>query len=128
MFNFQNLEDTMETNKILIVEDDVVFCKLLTRFLTKNNYEVLDAQDGKKALGLIERTDFDLAILDYRLPDMNGIDILKKIKSKKTSTKVILMTRYGDEGIANKSVEEGADAFVSKPINPTELLELIKGL
>ncbi|MGY6544508.1 MAG: response regulator [Cyclobacteriaceae bacterium] len=118
----------MDTNKILIVEDDVVFCKLLTRFLTKNNFEVLDAQAGKSALNLIENNSFGIAILDYRLPDMNGIDILKKIKSQGSTTKVVLMTRYGDEGIANKAVEEGADAFVSKPINPTELQEVIRGL
>lgn len=128
MFNFRNQAHNMDTNKILIVEDDVVFCKLLTRFLTKNDFQVLDAQAGKEALQLIETNSFDLAILDYRLPDMNGIDILKKLKAKENSTKVILMTRYGDDGIANKAVEEGADAFVSKPINPTELLEVIKGL
>jgi DNA-binding response OmpR family regulator len=118
----------MNKNKILIVEDDIVFCKLLTRFLTKNDFQVLDAQAGKEALNLLESNSFDLAILDYRLPDMNGIDILKKIKRKENNTKIILMTRYGDEGIANKAVSEGADAFVSKPINPTELLEVIKGL
>jgi DNA-binding response OmpR family regulator len=115
-------------NRILIVEDDAVFCKLLTRFLSKNNFEVLDAQDGKNALKLVAENDFSYAILDYRLPDMNGIDILKKIKVKNEDTKVILITRYGDRGVANAAIEYGADAFISKPINPDELLQVVKGL
>ncbi|MGY6741440.1 MAG: response regulator [Cecembia sp.] len=114
-------------NKILIVEDDAVFCKLLTRFLSKNDYEVSDAQNGSDALQFLKNNTFGHAILDYRLPDMNGIDILKKIKDKTPETKVILISRYGDEGVANKAIYAGADAFVSKPINPTELLQVIKG-
>lgn len=114
-------------NKILIVEDDAVFCKLLTRFLSKNDFEVSDAQNGADALQFLKNMDFGYAILDYRLPDMNGIDILKKIKEKTPNTKVIIISRYGDEDVANKAVQVGADAFISKPINPTELLEVIKG-
>lgn len=115
-------------NKILIVEDDAVFCRLLTRFLSRNNFEVMDAQNGRDALELMKLNTFKLAILDYRLPDMNGIDILKKLKESNSDAKSILITRYGDKDIAAKAINEGADAFVSKPINPDELLEVIKGL
>lgn len=117
----------MNTN-ILIVEDDAVFCKLLTRFLGKNGYLVADAQDGKSAVELIEKQEFSLGIFDYRLPDMDGIEILQLIKEKNPATKVIIMTRFGDEGIANLAIEKGADAFIAKPINPKELLEVIKGI
>ena len=113
--------------KILIVEDDVVFCKLLTRYLTKNNFEVMDAQNGKDALELINLNNFELAILDYRLPDITGIEILEKVKSKTPQAKVILITRYGDQDVAVKAIDSGADAFISKPINPDELLEVIQG-
>ncbi|MCH7399383.1 response regulator [Belliella sp. DSM 107340] len=116
------------SNKILIVEDDVVFCKLLTRFLSKNNFQVMDAQNGRDALELMELNDFGFAILDYRLPDMNGIDILEKLKSKNQESKIVLITRYGDEDIATKAIDKGADAFVSKPINPDDLLSVINGL
>jgi DNA-binding response OmpR family regulator len=114
--------------KILIAEDDVVFCKLLTRFLSKNEYQVMDAQNGTDALELLELNGFALAILDYNLLDMNGIDILKKIKAKSIDTRVILITRYGDEEVEKEANDAGADAFVSKPINPEELLELIQGM
>jgi DNA-binding response OmpR family regulator len=113
--------------KILIVEDDIVFCKLLTRFLTKNNFEVMDAQNGKDALELVNLNFFELAILDYRLPDMTGIEILKKVKEKNPSSRVLLITRYGDQDVAVKALDSGADAFISKPINPDELLQVIQG-
>ncbi len=114
--------------KILIVEDDVVFCRLLTRFLTKNNFEVMDAQNGTDALELLELDGFGLAILDYQLPDMTGIDVLNKIKSKSLDTKVILITRFGDNEVAQEAKSAGANAFVSKPINPEELLDLIQNV
>ncbi|WP_143961859.1 response regulator [Litoribacter populi] len=113
---------------ILIVEDDVVFCKLLTRFLTKNNYTTNDAQSAKQAFELLKEHTFDLAILDYRLPDENGLSILESIKENNKVSKVILITRYGDQEVANKAIDLGADAYVSKPINPDELLEVIKNL
>lgn len=114
--------------KILIVEDDVVFCRLLTKFLSRNNFEVMDAQNGKDAFELMEMNEFKLAILDYRLPDMTGLEILEKLKSKSPSSKIILITRYGDQDIATQAIEKGADAFISKPINPNELLEVINKL
>lgn len=113
---------------ILIVEDDVVFCKLLTRFLQKNQYQTQDAQSAKKAFELLENHSFDLAILDYRLPDDNGLSILKTIRTENKAKKVILITRYGDEEVASKAIDLGADAYVSKPINPDELLSVIRGL
>jgi DNA-binding response OmpR family regulator len=116
------------SQKILIVEDDVVFCKLLTRFLSKNNFEVMDAQTGRDAFELIEMNTFSLAILDYRLPDVTGVEILSKLKSKSLDSKVILITRYGDDAVAQEAKSAGADAFISKPINPEELLSVIRDL
>jgi len=113
---------------ILIVEDDVVFCKLLTRFLSKNSFETQDAQSAKEAFNLLKERSFDLAILDYRLPDDNGLSILKEIKDNHKVSKVILITRYGDQEVANKAIDLGADAYVSKPINPDELLSVIQSL
>jgi DNA-binding response OmpR family regulator len=114
--------------KILIVEDDVIFCKLLTKFLSKNGFEVMDAQNGKDAFELMELNVFKLAVLDYRLPDMTGIEILIKLKEKQPDSKVVLITRYGDQEVGSKAIAAGADAFISKPINPDELLEVIKNL
>jgi two-component system response regulator HydG len=114
--------------KTLLVEDDLVYCKLLTRFLSKNDFEVMDAQNGKDAMELMAWNNFDLAVLDYRLPDLNGLDLLKKLKINNPFCKVILITRYGDEDVANQAIAHGIDAFITKPINPTDLLQVIKKL
>jgi DNA-binding response OmpR family regulator len=114
--------------KILIVEDDVIFCRLLTRFLSKNHFQVMDAQNGKDALELMELNHFEFAILDYRLPDIDGLEILKKLKMRTSPTKVIFVTRYGDEEVANLAINSGADAFITKPINPNDLLSILQKL
>ncbi|MFC4873245.1 response regulator [Negadavirga shengliensis] len=109
-------------NKILIVEDDIVFCKMLTRFLVKNGYSVSDAQSANEAYTHLGQNEFDLAILDYKLPDENGIDILKKIKGSSPATKVILITRFSSQQVEDMAEQAGADAYISKPIDPSDLL------
>jgi DNA-binding response OmpR family regulator len=113
--------------KLLLVEDDIVFSKLISKFLDKNGFEVSDAKNGKDALQILEADRFDLAILDYRLPDMNGLDVMNSLKEKSPQAKVVLMTRFGEEA-AGKAIGAGADAFISKPINPEELLEVVTRL
>jgi DNA-binding response OmpR family regulator len=113
---------------ILIVEDDVVFCKMLTKFLIKNGFGVSDAQTARSAYGLLEEKSFDLAILDYRLPDENGIDILKKIKNNYPKTKVMLITRFSNSDVEEEAQQAGADAYVSKPIDPNVLMEQIRAM
>lgn len=115
-------------NKILIVEDDVVFCKMLTRFLSKNGYEVLDAQTASQAFQHLRENEIDLAILDYRLPDANGIEILKRIKQDKPATKSILITRFTDDDLKRQADQEGVDAYISKPLDPKDLLAKIRSL
>jgi DNA-binding response OmpR family regulator len=113
--------------KLLLVEDDTVFSKLISKFLDKNGFEVSDARNGKDALQMMDVDRFDLAILDYRLPDMNGLEVLASMKEKFPESKVVLMTRFGEEA-AGKAIGAGADAFISKPINPEELLEVVSRL
>ncbi|WP_194777609.1 response regulator [Pararhodonellum marinum] len=115
-------------HKILVVEDDVVFCKLLTRFLSKKEFVTNDAQKASDAYALMESNQYDLAILDYRLPGENGLEILKKIKKEYPDMKVILISRFGDTETADEAKSLGAEAYVSKPINPDELLEVIHSL
>lgn len=113
-------------NKILIVEDDIVFCKMLTRFLVKNGYDVADAQSASQAYNHLKKGKFDLAILDYKLPDESGIDILKRIKGDSSDTKVILITRFSSQQVEQEAEQEGADAYISKPIDPNDLLVQIQ--
>jgi DNA-binding response OmpR family regulator len=113
---------------ILIVEDDELFCKMLTRYLVKQGFEVSDAQTASEAYDRLRSTQFDLAVLDYKLPDENGLEILKRIKNETSTTKVILMSRYSNDELEEEAKQEGADGFASKPIDPAKLLEIILGL
>ncbi len=113
---------------ILIVEDDELFCKMLTKYLVKQGFDVSDAQTAAEAYERLKVTQFDLAVLDYKLPDESGIEILKKIKDVASSTKVILMSRYSNNELEKEAKQEGADGFASKPIDPQKLMEIILAL
>ncbi|MFO7978201.1 MAG: sigma-54 dependent transcriptional regulator [Bacteroidales bacterium] len=111
--------------KVLIVDDDVSFSITLKTFLGRHGYETEEAFSSQKALEKIHTTRFDVILTDFRLPDMNGIELLKNIKEKSAGSLVILMTAYADIRMAVKAIKHGAYEYVAKPVNPDELLEHI---
>lgn len=114
--------------KILVIEDDLVFCKLLTNFLNKNGYSASQAADGSEAWALLRDNEFDLAVIDYRLPDTNGVELTRRIADAELKTKVILMSRLNDADIPREGADAGSLHFLNKPFKPNELLEIIEGL
>jgi len=115
-------------NSILIVEDDIVFCKLLDRYLTGKFFKTQDAQTASDAMKLIDRASFDFAVIDYRLPDHSGIEVLKYLRKEQPDTKVIMMSRFDDPNLVEEMKQNGAHTFIKKPIKPQELLATIEGL
>lgn len=113
-------------NKILVIDDDVDMCLLLKRFLTKNGYEVILAHSGKKALESLENTEPDLVLCDFRLDDIDGKEMLVKVKEKYPHTPVIIVTGYSDIKIAVDVMKLGAYDYVTKPLFPDEILLSIK--
>lgn len=111
--------------KILVVDDDVAFCSLLQTFLKKKGFDVTNSFTGKEAVEIINKNDFDVVITDIRLPDSDGMEILKRVKEKDFRTQVILMTGYTDIKTAVNAMKQGAFDYVGKPINPEELLNTI---
>lgn len=114
--------------KVLIVDDDFTFNLMLKTFLEKNNFDVTQSSSGKEALKLIKSShNFDVILLDLRLPDINGIDLLKKVKesSSDPSPLVLLMTSYADIKTAVSAIKAGAYDYITKPLNPDELLLLL---
>lgn len=112
-------------NSILIIEDDIAFGSLLVRFLEKNGWKtnlVSYARDVEKAL---KENTYSIVLSDYRLPDGDGIDLIKTYKSIQPKTPVIIMTSYNDVKLAVKALKEGAVDYVTKPILPDELLLLL---
>ncbi len=113
---------------VLIVEDDVVFCKLLTKFLKNNGINTKDAQNAKDAKILLQQESFDFVVIDNKLPDEDGIDVLKWLSTQNSTTKKLLMSRFEDERIIQQASDIGVLRFVKKPIKPAELLTLLHQL
>ena len=112
-------------NNILVIDDDSYICNLLVNYLEKNGYQTQYSLTGNKGIKLIEKKKFDLVLSDFRLPDGDGMEILKKIKELKPDLPVIIMTAYADVRMAVKLIKSGAFDYVTKPIQPEEILNLI---
>ena len=112
--------------KILIIDDDKDLCFVLKRFLSKHGFEVLDATTGKLALEILETVEPDLILCDFRLEDMSGSSILKKIKERNPSVPVIIITGYSNIKTAVEVMKLGAMDYVTKPLLPDEILLTIR--
>lgn len=111
--------------KILLIEDDVSFCKLLEKFLTKNAYAVITSYTAVEARNALKKETFHLILTDLRLPDSDGIELLMEIKTEFPNIPVILMTGYSEVNTAVKAIKNGAADYISKPFNPDEILLVI---
>ncbi len=107
---------------ILIIDDDPSFCSLLRSFLTKNSYQVEEAHTARDGLRAVYDHNFDLILIDYRLPDLDGLELLKNIKKKYFHLPVIIMTNYANIRTAVDAMKLGAFEYVTKPVNPDEIL------
>lgn len=110
---------------VLIIEDDSTFAQIIEGFLSKNNYSVTTVNNVAKALKLIAHEDFQLLLIDYRLPDGTGIDVLNHRRETGLTVPAIIMTSFNDVRTAVKSIQLGATDYITKPINPDELLMVI---
>lgn len=115
-----------KSKKLLIVDDDPSFNEMLCNYLLRNKYEVESAHSGQSALELLKKHTFDLVLTDFRLPKMNGLELIERIKKDQPQTPVILITNYADIRTAVQSIKLGAFEFVNKPVNPDELLKTIE--
>jgi two-component system response regulator HydG len=107
---------------ILIIEDDITFSGMLEGFLSKKGFQVKVRHRGIEGVKLFKNQSFDLILLDYRLPDGNGIEFLREIKNQVRTVPVIIMTSFNDVQTAVKAIQAGASDYILKPVNPDELL------
>lgn len=114
------------SKKILIIDDDMDLCQLLSRFLKKNGFETEMAHTGAKGLALFKENNYDLVICDYRLGDMEGIDVLDAIRAQQASTRVLMITGYSDIKTAVEVIKRGAFDYIVKPLIPDEVLSVVK--
>lgn len=115
----------VEKKKILVVDDDENIRDTLQPILTLEGYEVDTAPDGESALKKAENDAFNIVLLDLKLQDMTGIQVLRRLRVMSPRTMVIMVTGYPTIDNAVESLNLGASAYIMKPINPEELLRFI---
>ncbi len=106
---------------ILVIDDDPLIRKTLSSHLTKEGYEILQAKDGEEGFQKYEESFPDLVILDIRLPDMDGLEVLSKIKDKNRDAYIIIMTAYDDMKTTVEAIKLGAFEYLVKPLDYVEL-------
>jgi len=111
--------------QLLIIDDDLSMRELLEFMLSKEGYRVSCAENGKKAVSLLNKKEFDLLLCDIRLGDMTGLDVLRVSKDKKPDTVVIMISAYASAEAAVEAMNFGAYDYVPKPFNNDELIETI---
>ena len=112
--------------KILIVDDEVNIGLLLSKFLSRNGFEVKTATSGATAFEILAAESFNLVLCDFRLEDTDGREVLKKIKLSYPRTGVIIITGYSDIKLAVELIKMGAYDYITKPLYPDEILNTIK--
>lgn len=117
---------TKRPDTILVIEDEDLIRFSLRARLTQEGYNVLEAETGREGLDILERSFVDLILLDYKLPDLDGLSILKRIRGEAPGQVTIMMTAYSTiEGVV-EAMQNGAYTYVKKPFDMAEMLEHVK--
>jgi len=112
----------VSTLNVLIVEDEKSQREMLRGFLAKEGHAVEEAENGEKALSAVKAGQFDLLLLDYKMPGMNGLDVLEEVKRISPDIDVIMMTAFGTIETAVKAMKTGAVDYITKPVDLEDLL------
>jgi DNA-binding response OmpR family regulator len=112
--------------KVLLIDDEVGFADILAKRLNKRNMDVTPVYTGTQAVQIIRKQDFDVAVLDLKMEDMDGIEVLKIFKKAYPEMAVIMLTGHGSEQAAKEGIEFGAFDYLTKPCELEELLAKIR--
>ena len=114
--------------KSILICDDAAFMRMMIKdILTKNGYDVAgEAENGLKAIEKYNETKPDLVMMDITMPEMNGIEALKKIKETDSVANIIMCSAMGQQAMVIESIQSGAKDFIVKPFQPDRVLEAVK--
>ena len=113
-------------NKILVADDEEALRTVLSSELEGEGYNVHSAADGQEAITLLQSNEFDLILLDIKMPNVDGFEVLKFVKDKSPKTKVVMLTGFADLKNAIESKKLGAEDFISKPYDLVDLLTTVE--
>ena len=111
----------MSATKLLVVDDEQDLLDLLVRRLKRKGYEVDSAGTAEDALQLVKKNDYDIGVYDIRLPNMDGIELLKETKKLQPDIEVLILTGHGTIDTAIEAMKVGAFDYITKPYNLAEL-------
>jgi two-component system response regulator (stage 0 sporulation protein F) len=106
---------------ILIVADEAMMRSLLKKILTRDGYNVLAAASGTEALAMLDKEKVNIVISDLKMPEMDGFELLRRIKEKHPGIGIIMMTAYGDTYTVKDALLLGADEYITKPFKSFEI-------
>ncbi len=112
--------------RVLIVDDDPAIRDGCAQVLTRRGYECVEAATGAEALRLLDDSDFDLVLVDLKMPDINGLDLISSIRQRDTLLPIVMITAYGTIQNAVEAMRLGANDFLPKPFDPEELLMVVQ--
>lgn len=112
--------------RVLIVDDDPAIRDGCAQVLTRRGYECVEAATGAEALRLLDESDFDLVLVDLKMPDINGLDLISSIRQRDTLLPIVMITAYGTIQNAVEAMRLGANDFLPKPFDPEELLMVVQ--
>ncbi|MBH0238381.1 response regulator transcription factor [Methylobrevis albus] len=113
--------------KVLLIDDDIELTTLLKEYLVEEGFDVATADDGRTAIGLATSNAVDIVVLDIMMPQMNGIELLQRIRRSST-VPVLMLTAKGDDADRIAGLNLGADDYVSKPCSPGELAARLRAI
>src|SRR5512143_2957594 len=121
-------ESTVAPSKILLVDDEPSIRQLLSYRLRREGYEVLLAENGRDAIGLLERGGVDLLVSDIRMPDMSGVEVLRRAKELDPDILGVMITAYASKETSVEALRLGASNYVEKggPEFPAEVAEVVR--
>jgi putative nucleotidyltransferase with HDIG domain len=111
----------MQKEKVLIIDDEDFILQISRDILTKSHYEVKTTSDGREGIKLLENNRFDLVLTDIKMPNINGLEVIRHIRSNNKEIPIIVVTGHGTLDIAIDSLRLGAQGFILKPFTPVEL-------
>jgi DNA-binding response OmpR family regulator len=120
----------IETKRVLVCDDELPITRLLQASLERQGHSVVVAHDGREALEAIAEREFDVIVLDWLMPYVDGLEVLRKIRSssRHKDVKVVMLSTLAQDADIVEGTQAGADHYLTKPFNPNELYGLIADL
>lgn len=119
------MTESSEPVRLLLVDDEIGYLEVLSKRLTRRGYKVTTASSGTEAIRALRQWEFDLAVVDLKMEDMDGIEVLKVFKKMDPSLRVVMLTGHGSERAARDGITQGAFDYLIKPVGLERLIKTI---